>query len=173
MNNALAQKCHEALNTITKWRAIFCGWQLGTRLVGDPECDAVRDHREVSILQRVELSAIKQILVGQADFSQEDLEFAVAKWREGMVNTEDEQEEAVQEHRGVTLSMRVEISALTALLCEKGIMTLEDFQKAIINECNLLEVDYERRFPGIKATPIGMHFYDVNLAAETMKNWKL
>jgi hypothetical protein len=39
-----------ALNRLCKWRAIFAGWQLGTRAKGDPESDAVRDHREVTIL---------------------------------------------------------------------------------------------------------------------------
>lgn len=39
-----------ALNRVTKWRSIFTGWQLGTRAKGDPEGDAVRDHRELSII---------------------------------------------------------------------------------------------------------------------------
>src|SRR5205823_13019644 len=86
----LAQRCFDALNTITKWRAIFGGWQLGTRPLGDPECDAVRDHREVSILQRVETSALKQILVGKA-FSQEDFDFAMAKWNKGIVAETDQE----------------------------------------------------------------------------------
>jgi hypothetical protein len=34
----------KALQKLAKWRLIFAGWQLGTRLKGDPECDAVRDH---------------------------------------------------------------------------------------------------------------------------------
>ena len=45
----LAQRCYEACNRLTKWRSVFAGWQLGTRAKGDPECDAVRDHREVTI----------------------------------------------------------------------------------------------------------------------------
>jgi hypothetical protein len=52
-----------ALNRLGKWRSIFAGWQLGTRPKGDPECDAVRDHREVTILLRAEMSAAIGVLV--------------------------------------------------------------------------------------------------------------
>jgi hypothetical protein len=53
----------EALNTLAKWRAHFAGWQLGTRAKGDPESDAVRDHREVTILLRAEGSALLGLLL--------------------------------------------------------------------------------------------------------------
>ncbi len=49
---------HTSLNRLTKWRTVFAGWQLGTRLKGDPECDAVRDHRELSIILRAEVSGL-------------------------------------------------------------------------------------------------------------------
>jgi hypothetical protein len=52
-----------ALNTLTKWRTLFAGWQLGTRAKGDPECDAVRDHRELTILLRAEMSALVGLLL--------------------------------------------------------------------------------------------------------------
>jgi hypothetical protein len=51
-----------ALNILTKWRTLFTGWQLGTRPKGDPEGDAVRDHREVTILLRAESSALVGLL---------------------------------------------------------------------------------------------------------------
>lgn len=53
----------DALNRVAKWRTLFAGWQLGTRPKGDPECDAVRDHREVTILLRVEGSALTGLLL--------------------------------------------------------------------------------------------------------------
>lgn len=53
----------EALNRVAKWRGLFAGWQLGTRPKGDPESDAVRDHREVTILLRVEGSALVGLLL--------------------------------------------------------------------------------------------------------------
>lgn len=52
-----------ALNRLAKWRAHYAGWQLGTRLKGDPESDAVRDHREVTILLRAEVSALAGLLL--------------------------------------------------------------------------------------------------------------
>lgn len=55
----------KALNRVTKWRQIFAGWQLGTRVKGDPEGDAVRDHREITILLRVELNAYVQLAVSK------------------------------------------------------------------------------------------------------------
>jgi hypothetical protein len=112
----LAQRYQNAMNKITKWRAVFAGQQLGTRSKDDPECQAIRDHREVTIL------------------------------------------------------LRVEVTAITKLLIDKGICTLEELQQATIDEAELLEQDYEKRFPGMRATDIGMQ-YD-HRAAQTMKHWK-
>ncbi len=54
-----------ALEILTKWRVHFTGWQLGTRPKGDPEGDAVRDHREVTILLRCEQSALIGLLMAK------------------------------------------------------------------------------------------------------------
>jgi hypothetical protein len=54
---------HRSLNRLAKWRAHFAGWQLGTRPKGDPESDAVRDHREQTIILRAETTAIVGLLV--------------------------------------------------------------------------------------------------------------
>lgn len=113
---SLAERCHAALNKVTKWRTVFAGWQLGTRSDSDPECKAVKDHREVTIL------------------------------------------------------LRVENTALLKLLVDKGIFTTEEFQQATIDEAELLNKDYEARFPGVQATDIGMR-YDWR-AMDTMKDWK-
>lgn len=56
------------LNRLAKWRAIFAGWQLGTRPNGDPESDAVRDHREVTMLLRAEVNALTQLLINKGVF---------------------------------------------------------------------------------------------------------
>lgn len=45
-------------NRLTKWRSTFAGWQLGTRVDSDPESQAVRDHRELTMLMRAELNAL-------------------------------------------------------------------------------------------------------------------
>lgn len=57
------EKVNAALNRIAKWRSLFAGWQLGTRPLGDPESDAVRDHREATILLRVEVTALAGLLI--------------------------------------------------------------------------------------------------------------
>lgn len=113
---SLDNKVYNALNRLTKWRSVFAGWQLGTRTQDDPECKAVKDHREVTILLRCELTAI------------------------------------------------------TKLLLDKGVFTQEEFQVAMLQEAEMLSKDYENRFPGMKATDIGIQ-YD-HRAIETMKGWK-
>ena len=105
---------NRALNRLTKWRGVFAGWQLGTRPDTDAECQAVRDHRELSIL------------------------------------------------------LRAEVTALTRLLIDKGVFSMEEYQNTLIDEANRLSKAYEQKFPGFKATDIGM---DVNiaLAKDTMQ----
>ena len=51
------------LNRLAKWRSVFAGWQLGTRLDSDAECRAVRDHREITILLRTEVNALTKCLI--------------------------------------------------------------------------------------------------------------
>lgn len=104
-----------SLNRLAKWRALFAGWQLGTRVIGDPECDAVRDHREATIFHRAELSA------------------------------------------------------LTGLLIKKGVFTAEEFDAALAREADQLSQDFELRFPGVKATDIGLQMDE--RAVKTMKGW--
>lgn len=60
------------LNRLAKWRTVLTGWQLGTRAKGDPEADAVRDHRESSLVMRAELTAVTAILVKKGIFTVEE-----------------------------------------------------------------------------------------------------
>jgi hypothetical protein len=109
----------EALNTLAKWRAHFAGWQLGTRAADDPECQAVRDHREATIL------------------------------------------------------LRAEMTALTDVLIRKGVITAGELSSALEREAVQLGKDYERQWPGVKATPTGLS-YDLARIREAgwMKGWK-
>jgi hypothetical protein len=52
------ERTQRALNILAKWRALFAGWQLGTRPSTDPECNAIREHREATLLHRAELTAM-------------------------------------------------------------------------------------------------------------------
>lgn len=62
----------KALNRLAKWRTVFAGWQLGTRAKGDPECDAVRDHRELTLMLRAELNALVALMVAKKVFTAEE-----------------------------------------------------------------------------------------------------
>ena len=62
----------QALNRLAKWRTIFAGWQLGTRMKGDPECDAVRNHREVTIFLRAEVTALVALLIKKGVFTEQE-----------------------------------------------------------------------------------------------------
>jgi hypothetical protein len=117
MVSKLEKELRTALNVLTKWRTVFAGWQLGTRPKGDPECDAVRDHRELSLL------------------------------------------------------LRAEMTAMTGLLMEKGVITQQDYQQALLGEAQQLNTDMAARFPGFTANEDGITV-DVELAKKTTKDWK-
>lgn len=104
------------LQRVTRWKFLFASWQLGTRLNTDPECNAVNDHREVTIL------------------------------------------------------LRVEFSALTNILIRKGIFTQEEFEDAIISEAMIWNAEAERRFPGFSTTEVGLTL-NPKKAYETMRRY--
>lgn len=68
-----------ALNVLAKWRALFAGWQLGTRSDTDPEAAAVRDHREVTLILRAELTALVSVLIDKGLFTVEEFNIALAR----------------------------------------------------------------------------------------------
>lgn len=51
---------------------IFTGWQLGTRTEDDPEAQAVRDHREVTMLLRAEVNALVSLLLRKQAFTEKE-----------------------------------------------------------------------------------------------------
>lgn len=63
-----------AMNRLAKWRQVLAGWQLGTRLKGDPECDAVRDTAEARLLLRVEVNAQTALLIKKGVFTTEEFQ---------------------------------------------------------------------------------------------------
>jgi hypothetical protein len=62
----------KALNRLAKWRSILTGWQLGTRERGDPTSEAVRDHREVTLLLRAEVNALCMLMIKKGVFTQDE-----------------------------------------------------------------------------------------------------
>lgn len=63
----------QKIERLGKWRTVLAGWQLGTRPKGDPESDAVRDHREQSLMLRAEVSALTMLLIAKGVFTAEEL----------------------------------------------------------------------------------------------------
>jgi len=118
MTPELIEVYERTLNRLAKWRSVFAGWQLGTRSKEDPECQAIRDHREASIILRVEMSAVSRLLL------------------------------------------------------EKGVFTLEEFMEVQIKEAEELNKMLEKRFPGITSTDDGIE-YDLPKAAQTMRGWRM
>lgn len=71
-NIALEAQLQAALNKLAKWRSVFTGWQIGTRPKGDATCDAIRDHREATMLLRAEVSALVGLLQAKGVFTEEE-----------------------------------------------------------------------------------------------------
>lgn len=105
-----------AINRLAKWRLILTGWQLGTRPKGDPEGDAVRDHREA------------------------------------------------------TLILRAEVTTLVALLLDKQVFTVEEWQRQLEEEATALSSMFELKFPGARATDDGISLDE--RFVKTAANWK-
>lgn len=76
---ARAVGTNAALQRLTKWRAVFAGWQLGTRSDSDAEAKAVKDHREITILLRAEVSTLTGLLIEKGVFTAEELDAALGK----------------------------------------------------------------------------------------------
>jgi len=66
-----------ALEKLAKWRKFFASWQLGTRMNDDGASRAVRDHREVTILMRAELTALTGLLIRKGAFTQSEFQDAL------------------------------------------------------------------------------------------------
>ena len=67
----------DVLNKLAKWRNVFASWQLGTRSKTDGECRAVKDHREVTILMRAEVSALTGLLMKKGIITELQFEAAL------------------------------------------------------------------------------------------------
>lgn len=63
LDEKIMQEYQKAMNKVCKWRAVFAGWQLGTRSADDPEAQAVRNTAEALIIHRIELNAVVALLI--------------------------------------------------------------------------------------------------------------
>jgi hypothetical protein len=76
--------------------------------------------------------------------------------------------DAVRGHREVTLLLRAEVTALTGLLLRKGVISQEEFEKALAEEAVQLAEDLAKRYPGIRCNDEGLTLNTAQ-ALETMR----
>lgn len=71
----------------------------------------------------------------------------------------------------MTMLMRAELSALTALLIEKGVFTALEFSQQLAIEAVHLDKAYEEKFPGFSTSDVGV---EINVAEslKTTKGWR-
>lgn len=103
----------------------------------------------------------------------------LCKWRTvlagrwlGTMSKDNAEAIAVRDIQDARLLLRVETSALTRILIDKGICTEEEFTRAVGREAVAYDAMYERYFPGFQSSDDGMVIYDSKLAAQTQKGWK-
>jgi hypothetical protein len=79
-----------------------------------------------------------------------------AGWQLGTRPPGDPECAAVRDQVDARLILRVEVNALTALLIQKGIFTEEEWDRAVETEAKALNRMLEDRYPGVRATDIGL-----------------
>ena len=105
------------MKRLAKWGSVLTTWQIGTRPANDPECQAVRDHRETTLL------------------------------------------------------LRAEVNAAITLLIDREVITANEWEQTVQEECRYLCHALQWTFPGFLATDDGMDI-DLDLARDTTKDWK-
>lgn len=89
-------------------------------------------------------------------------------WQLGTRPDTDGEALAVADHRSLSLLMRAELNAFTAILVKKGVITEEELTTQIIEEAKLVDKELEARFPGVRAVGDGL-VIDVEQFKETAK----
>jgi hypothetical protein len=141
------QQSLAALNRLCKWRSFFAGWLLGTRPARDGATRMARDLTDAGLILRTEVAALSRLL--------------------GATPPDD----AGAELRGLLdmrLTLCAEVSALTALLIERGVITADDLNNQVAIEADYLAAALARRYPGFEATDGGLSMR-MPQAAETMR----
>ncbi len=95
----------------------------------------------------------------------------LAGWQLGTRAKGDPECDAVRDQRQALLVLRAEVTALTGLLMRHANLTAEQVDEAFRVEAEHLCTALEQRFPGFKATDVGLEM-DSRIAAETTKGWR-
>jgi len=101
----------------------------------------------------------------------------LAKWRSvftgrwlGTRSIQDPEAIAVRDVFEKLLILRVELTAISNLLIDQKIYSINQYMAQVTIECGHLQAALERQFPGHKACDYGMDI-DIAIAAETTKGW--
>lgn len=92
----------------------------------------------------------------------------LAGWHDGTMTLQGKGCQAKRDLSERWLIMRAEVSALSELLLEKKIVTLEEFRARVDEEACSLDAMLGELFPGFRTSEFGMEIYDAKLARETM-----
>jgi len=96
-----------------------------------------------------------------------------AGWMLGTRAKEDPEAQAVRDIFEKYLLLRVEVTALTKILLEKRVLTLEELHAALIAEAEELMRMLEERWPGVRAVDDGLSYDAEKVKAATWwRNWK-
>lgn len=94
-------------------------------------------------------------------------------WQLGTRAKGDPEGDAVRDQREALLVHRVELTALTALLISKGVLTAQEFTDQIEVEAEFLTKALEEKFLGVTAHEDGLRIdLKVVQAAGTFSGWK-
>jgi hypothetical protein len=91
-----------------------------------------------------------------------------AGWQLGTRPPHDGEFQAVAHHRELSILLRCELSALTALLISKSVFTADEYGEAVYSEARLLNRSYEEAYPGHRSSDDGM-IMQMPEALETMR----
>lgn len=95
-------------------------------------------------------------------------------WQTGTRSDTDPTAAAIRDHREATLMLRAESTALVSLLIGKGIITGQEWDRALEMSADQLLTDLTARFPGVTADDDGLTM-DPNIAVRWMRerHWPL
>jgi len=91
-----------------------------------------------------------------------------ASWQLGTRPASDGEYRAVTDQRELFILMRAELSALTNLLIQKGVITLQEYEDSVELEAKQLDHAYEETYPGFRTSATGLHL-KMPEALETMR----
>jgi hypothetical protein len=142
----IAYAARASLNRLCKWRSVFAGWQLGTRLRGDGESEAVRDHREVTMLLRAEVNALTKILLDAKIVNEDTLTRIVGEEAEYLSAAYEKKFPGAEPtDDGMTFDLAVwsTLAAMDSQMAEAHVTLVTPDRTSVIDESSIAYKDIE------------------------------